>query len=154
MSLFDQDIVTSEPNVSKKFRFLIELKEYIDKHKNGFRLRASHTEGNLSLTNLLEINLEAERLMHKIGLTPFSTWNNTHSHGRFKYIKGDLYVVYQMSDSHENEIRRQFIDRRTAQDFVSLSSTIERECEPVGEVILIYDKDMNCIKEKYRNFGY
>lgn len=166
MGIFSSDIVTQEVKKAKKLQFMISVEEYISKHKNDFI--HDHANGRDKILFFVLNNLVKDTAS-RFNLSPYDGENNseicTYCVGRFRYIRDNLYIVVKLEDRRSKKIRHNFTLKHGLSSLSEnwdawadarnkMYEEIESTCERNGEMILIYDKDMNLVKEKMNEYGF
>ena len=168
MGIFSSDIVTQEVKNTKKLQFMISIEEHINKHKNDFIHDHANDRDKILfwvLDNLVKDTASRFGLLLSDG--EINSETHTYCAGRFRYIRGNLYIVVKLKDSRKEEIKHDFTLKHSPGTLKNLKDwddwdyarnrmyeEIESTCECNGEMILIYDKNMNLVKEKMSEYGF
>ena len=147
MGLFSEDIIEQPIKGSRKLQLMIDVERRIEPLKQSFiRLHQSwFGSGDYQVFRDVDRCILA-------ALERFEFCCNHQSeefflHGKYKYIKDELYIVVEFIDKKEHDLREQFW-----RNYDEMRNKIHQTCECPGQLILIYDKDMNLIKEKVKDF--
>jgi hypothetical protein len=158
MGLFSENIIERRLDVKRKFQFMLALRAKIDSYKSYFIRNRDNNRANL---NYNKINDWCYELLPKYNLYVPDADAYIGSFGKYRYIDGELYIVIKVSDSQEEHIRARYSHKMNTLGWAEISEArqrmkdeIESSCEPTGEVILRFDKDMNCLKEKVTDWNY
>ena len=154
MGLFSSDIIEKEVNTQRKLQFMIVIEQNILRYKNDFIHDHRNGRDKILFHVLDQWVRDAAK---RFNLHPTGGEGNVVSMedcaGRYRYIKDELYVVVKLRDGVEDQIRQSYL--KMGDKFWELHGQmmdeIRRTCEVPGEIILIYDKDMNLIKEKIKD---
>lgn len=154
MGLFSSDIVEKEVNEQRKLQFMIAIEQNILRYKNDF-IHDHHNGRDKILFHVLDqwVRDAAKHFNLRTTNGEGNVVSMEDCVGRYRYINDELYIVVKLEDGVEHQIRQNY--SKMGDNFWELRAQmmdeIHRTCEAPGEMILIYDKDMNLIKEKIKD---
>ena len=151
MGLFSSDIIEKEVNEQRKLQFMIDIEEHIKRYKDDF-IHDHFNDRDKILFHVLDqwVRTAATRLNLRTTNQEENEVSKESCAGRYRYIKDELYIVVKLEDGMDQQIRQSYskLGDKFWELHDQMMDEIHRTCETPGELILIYDKDMNLIKEK------